>query len=283
MQEKKNLKKLAKSVTNKVEKVGEKAKRTLSKTNLNAKEGHVDPTLPNKMSVKDLEGGGDIYPGVTTKYVGGGFSGGGGGGGGGSFRRMGSGKSHKNRDPGVQSDDEEDDMFKFDQLSHRSSGSSLNVTGGMGLVSKTSTPMSGSLEKIAEVVRDGVERPTDLLRRTFGTPMNARKEKELTPQSTPRSSRSMMIDAGVARKTSFTSSPNEPVLDEWEAKLLGKRSAVPYRANHDDAVSQHSQFSMDDKTNSLKRIGQDPERQKAMAIPEVRNLFFFDVLSLVST
>ena len=89
---------------------------------------------------------------------------------------MGSGKSNKNRDPGVQSDDEEDDMFKFDQLSHRSSGSSLNVTtGGMGLVSKTSTPMSGSLEKIAEVVRDGVERPSDLLRRTFGTPMNARK------------------------------------------------------------------------------------------------------------
>ena len=172
-QEKKNLKKLAKSVTHKVEKVGEKAKRTLSKTNLNAKEEHVDPTLPNKMSVKDLESGegGDIYPGVTTKYVGGGFSGGGGN----SFRRMGSGKSNKNRDPGVQSDDEEDDMFKFDQLSHRSSGSSLNVTGGMGLVSKTSTPMSGSLEKIAEVVRDGVERPSDLLRRTFGTPMNARK------------------------------------------------------------------------------------------------------------
>lgn len=84
----------------------------------------------------------------------------------------------------------------------------------------------------------------------------------------------MMIDAGVARKTSFTSrSPNEPVLDEWEAKLLGKRSAVPYRANHDnDAVSQHSQFSMDDKTNSLKRIGQqEQERQKAMAIPEVRS------------
>ena len=74
----------------------------------------------------------------------------------------------------------------------------------------------------------------------------------------------MMIDAGVARKTSFTSrSPNEPVLDEWEAKLLGKRSAVPYRANHDnDAVSQHSQFSMDDKTNfdkkrSLQNVGNE--------------------------
>ena len=96
----------------------------------------------------------------------------------------------------------------------------------------------------------------------------------------------MMIDAGVARKTSFTSrSPNEPVLDEWEAKLLGKRSAVPYKANHDDAVSQHSQFSMDDKTNSLKRIGQDPERQKAMAIPEVRKLklCLYDGLSHVST
>ena len=87
----------------------------------------------------------------------------------------------------------------------------------------------------------------------------------------------MMIDAGVARKTSFTSrSPNEPVLDEWEAKLLGKRSAVPYKANHDDTLSQHSQFSMDDKTNSLKRIGQDTERQKAMAIPEVCETIFMD-------
>ena len=103
MQEKKNLKKLAKSVTNKVEKVGEKAKRTLSKTNLNGREEHVDPTLPNKMSARDLEG--DTYPGVTTKYVGGGLSGGGGGGGGGSsFRRMGSGKA-TNRDPGVQGGD----------------------------------------------------------------------------------------------------------------------------------------------------------------------------------
>ena len=111
---------------------------------------------------------------------------------------------------------------------------------------------------------------------------NPLKEKELTPQSTPRSSRSMMIDAGVARKTSFTSrSPNEPVLDEWEAKLLGKRSAVPYRANHDDAVSQHSQFSLDDKTNSLKRIGQqEQERQKAMAIPEVRSLISLEVSQL---
>ena len=92
------------------------------------------------------------------------------------------------------------------------------------------------------------------------------------PQSTPRSSRSLMIDAGVARKTSFNSpSSKEPVLDEWEAKLLGKRSAVPYKAN-DDALSMHSQFSLDDKTNSLKRIGQDPDRQKAMAIPEVRQV-----------
>ena len=136
---------------------------------------------------------------------------------------MGSGGSRKNRDPGVQSDDEEDDdMFKFDALSHRSSGSSLNVTtGGMGLVSKTSTPMSGSLEKIVEGKDGGGGQPGgDLLRKSFGTPLNPRKDKDVTPQSTPRSSRSFMMDT--TRKASIG---NEPVMDEWEAKLLGKKTA----------------------------------------------------------
>lgn len=68
-QEKKNLKKFAKKQV-------DKAKRTLSKTNLNQKD---DPSaLPNKFDTS-------------------------------SFSRMGSGRS--NRDPGVNSDDE-DDMFK---------------------------------------------------------------------------------------------------------------------------------------------------------------------------
>ena len=46
--EKKNLKKLAKSVTHKVEKVGEKAKRSLSKTNVNKEESSA---LPNKFDL----------------------------------------------------------------------------------------------------------------------------------------------------------------------------------------------------------------------------------------
>ena len=44
----KNLKKLAKSVTHKVEKVGEKAKRSLSKTNVNKEESSA---LPNKFDL----------------------------------------------------------------------------------------------------------------------------------------------------------------------------------------------------------------------------------------
>lgn len=212
MQEKKRVTKFAKSVSHKVEKVGDKAKRAMSKTNLSTKEDTGDGsannrTLPNKMNIKDIDGDSSYGPPVTTKYVGGSNPN--------SFRRKGSGR--KNRDPGVQSDDEEDDMFKFDALSHRSSGSSLNV-GNMGMVSKTSTPMSGSLEKIVEGGKDG----NDLLRRSaFGTPVNARKDQAaaVTPTSTPRSSRGMMMDT---RKKSNT---NEPVMDEWEAKLLGKRSA----------------------------------------------------------
>ncbi len=40
-------------------------------------------------------------------------------------------------------------FYRFDALSHRSSGSSLNVANNLGTVSKTSTPMSGSLENLA--------------------------------------------------------------------------------------------------------------------------------------
>ncbi len=180
-----------------MEKVGEKAKRAVSKTNLNDDSGAKQTgggggALPNKMSFKDFgaagdaasTGGGDTYPGVTTKYVDS------------SFRRVGSGSSRKNRDPGVQSDDEDqlddDDMLKFEALSHKSSGSSLNVGGGggnnnLGIVSKTSTPMSGSLEKIPE----GQQAGDMLLRRSFGTPLNPRKD--VTPTSTPRSSRYMQL------------------------------------------------------------------------------------------
>ena len=44
-------------------------------------------------------------------------------------------------------------------MSHRSSGNSLNVSENMGVVSKTSTPLSGSLENLGG---------GELLRKNFG-------------------------------------------------------------------------------------------------------------------
>ena len=52
-----------------------------------------------------------------------------------------------------------DFFFRFDALSHRSSGNSLNVSENMGVVSKTSTPLSGSLENLGG---------GELLRKNFG-------------------------------------------------------------------------------------------------------------------
>jgi len=77
-QEKKNFKKFAKTVSNKVDKVGEKAKKNLSRVNLHIGEGSsgkkdldssVDPSeerdrvstmpspLPNKFSIRELDKG----------------------------------------------------------------------------------------------------------------------------------------------------------------------------------------------------------------------------------
>lgn len=96
-------------MTHKVEKVSDKAKRSMSKTNLSGKKekgssehlsgnpgyapGGSSATLPNKF---DLDANFNSGFGKT-----------------GSFRR--SGSDRKNRDPGVQSDDE-DDMFKVSRV-----------------------------------------------------------------------------------------------------------------------------------------------------------------------
>ncbi|XP_059090359.1 rab11 family-interacting protein 1-like isoform X3 [Tigriopus californicus] len=222
--EKKNLKKFAKTVGSKVDKMGEKAKKTLSKTNLNRDDQ--PSALPNKLNMSDL----DAPFSASFKT---------------DFSR--SGSDRRNRDPGVESDDE-DDMFKFDALSHRSSGSSLNV-GNLGLVSKTSTPNSASMENVNGV---STLSPTsnDLYRKSFGTPNSNRKDT-VSPLSTPTTSRSILMQ-GPAK--SLRSSGPEPVLDEWEAKLLGKKG-VPYqgssRPTSHDAMSLVSQGSQ----NSFSAIG----------------------------
>lgn len=111
-QEKKNLKKLAKSVSHKVDKV----KKSVSKTNLSggkdSKEYPSNPsygsgaaaagdaaTLPSKFNPKDMDNMDFSFNNPSKSRS--------------SFHRMGSGR--RNQDPGVQSDDE-DDMFKVRPL-----------------------------------------------------------------------------------------------------------------------------------------------------------------------
>lgn len=111
------------------------------------------------------------------------------------FAKMGE-NSRKNRDPGVQSDeDDDDDMFKLDAISHRSSGSSLAINNSN---------------------RDG------LYRQSFGTPVNPRRSNpdvnSIGSTGTPKSSRSFNVDNATKKPQN-----DNNVLDEWEAKLLGKK------------------------------------------------------------
>lgn len=111
-------------------------------------------------------------------------------------------------------------FFRFDALSHRSSGNSINVSENLGVVSKTSTPLSGSLEN--DLGSGG-----ELLRKTFGTP--GRRGLAAGSQS-PLVSNSRTLSSTLPRKSSHDNGNNHQpaVLDEWEQKLLGKKSAVPF-------------------------------------------------------
>ena len=131
-----------------------------------------------------------------------------------------SSSSRKNRDPGVQSDDDDDDMFKLDAISHRSSGSSLNVAGGSGLTNNRNSSDA-------------------LFRQSFGTPVNPRRSNpdaaSIGSTGTPRSSRSFNIDAGAGNKRN-----SDNVLDEWEAKLLGKKDPGKKEMTFYDRFSQRT-------------------------------------------
>eukprot|EP00095_Tigriopus_kingsejongensis_P002153 maker-scaffold248_size238799-snap-gene-1.26 protein:Tk02153 transcript:maker-scaffold248_size238799-snap-gene-1.26-mRNA-1 annotation:"rab11 family-interacting protein 1" len=234
--EKKNLKKLAKTVTNKVDKISEKAKKSISKSNVNRDEQ--PSALPNKLNMSDLDA-----PFSSSFKT--------------DFSR--SGSERRNRDPGVESDDE-DDMFKFDALSHRSSGSSLNV-GNLGLVSKTSTPISGSLENMGGN-NTLSSASTDLYRKSFGTPSSNRRDT-VSPLSTPTTSRSILMQ-GPAKPLRGA---DEPVLDEWEAKLLGKKG-VPFKSssntNSHDTVSIVSQGSQNSFSAIQEKSSTHPSQSRAL-------------------
>ena len=114
--ERKNIKKLAKSVGKKVEKVGEKARMTVEAV----KAGREKESEGRRLSrLEEGPGWGNLT----------------------------------NRDPGVNSDDEDemepvrDDMFQFDRLSHRSSIRSELSLGKLGMVSPAMTPDLAALRR----------------------------------------------------------------------------------------------------------------------------------------
>lgn len=109
-------------------------------------------------------------------------------------------------DPGVISEGESDDEFRFDELSHKSSGSSLNVHGSTGA---HHTPVSGSMENLAggEFLRrsaSGVSN-SSLGRNTLSPP--SKPPRTLVPNASPLSA--------------------NPPADEWEQKLYGGRKDSP--------------------------------------------------------
>ncbi|KAK2702014.1 uncharacterized protein LOC136043062 isoform X2 [Artemia franciscana] len=127
----------------------------------------------------------------------------------GYFERRGSGRSIESSSIGDPEQDE--DEFKLDQLSHRSSNSSINVS-GQGV-----TPVQGSLENLAG---------GEFLSKSF---------------SGPRSG-TLPANLNLAGKVT-DSGPNKPLRmgnlaspDEWEKKLFGKNVKASERAPVDTPV-----------------------------------------------
>lgn len=95
--------------------------------------------------------------------------------------------------------------------------------------------MSGSIDDVGLTMsHSNSAADNQMLKKSFGTPVGSRRKAGDTPEmmGTPRSSRSFLLDSelrasgrsqdGDPRKKDRNS---EPVLDEWEAKLLGKKGA----------------------------------------------------------
>merc|ERR1719376_1901555 len=115
----------------------------------------------------------------------------------GSSGSRGSRGGNRNLDPGVNSEDEEDDMFRFDALSHGSSGSSLDNLGGgelLGRARTTTTPGQN--------------------RRSFA----------------PSHDSPLVLNSNEISTSGKQQQPKVPTtedMDDWELKLLGKKG-VPY-------------------------------------------------------
>ena len=115
-------------------------------------------------------------------------------------------------------------------MSHRSSGTSLNVSENLGVVSKASTPLDGSLENLGG---------GELLRKNFGGNNNGSgsgvvgggvRRGLASGSQSPLVTNSRTLSSTLPRKNVKDNQDVAAIstLDDWEQKLLGKKSAVPY-------------------------------------------------------
>ena len=105
------MKKFAKTVSNKVEKAGEKAKKTLSKANISKNEDEYSSgrgMLPNKFSFDNEKYSNRNHDGSLNRHVTDPLS---------KLKgSRGSGRRLKNHDPGVNSDDDDDNDAMDDDM-----------------------------------------------------------------------------------------------------------------------------------------------------------------------
>ena len=133
---------------------------------------------------------------------------------------------------------------RFDALSHRSSGNSINVSDNMGVVSKTSTPLSGSFENMGVANFGGVADNFKKIQSGRGRGLAGGSQSPLGKFWCKQKSffflqiffkffsfsvsNSRTLSNTLPRKKSSETYSESPVLDDWEQKLLGKKSVVPY-------------------------------------------------------
>jgi len=211
--ERKNIKKLAKSVGKKVEKVGEKARMTVEAV----KAGREKENEGRRLSRLD-EGAG--WGSLT------------------------------NRDPGVNSDDEDemepvrDDMFQFDRLSHRSSIRSELSLGKLGMVSPALTPdlavlRRGDNTSVAPVViserqqqedNDSLASFTrrDLEENESLTSLTRREQEDKTSLTSYSRRESQMEDnTSMASFTSHQTIPDDSSLPSYSQAMSRKKKIIP--------------------------------------------------------
>ncbi|CAG7827069.1 unnamed protein product [Allacma fusca] len=150
-------------------------------------------------------------------------------------------QSHADADPGVISDDE--DEFHFDELSHKSSHSSLSVS-----QVALSSPKDGSLENLGG---------GEFLRRNYNTPPPGK------PPRTPT--------APAPEPHRWSAGP----IDEWDAKLFGKQHNL---VNNNKAQSQDALNVtpvVDTKINEEPETkGEDPPPKPEVPTEGVKALLF---------